>query len=139
MTILSRIALLSLAVSALPFAALAQEDTGTPWIYGVAERHDAEADDGNVWYSGLEDEDGLLAARAREPKPPKPAKPPKTPPAPVVPPPPPPAPPPVGNNTGAGILVAIVDTGIDLDHPEFAGRIAAGGACFGGSAACPGL
>ena len=140
MTILSRIALLSLAVSALPFAALAQEDTGTPWVYGVAERHDAEADDGNVWYSGLEDEDGLLAARAREPKPPKPAKPPKTPPAPVVPPPPPaPPPPPVGNNTGAGILVAIVDTGIDLDHPEFAGRIAAGGACFGGSAACPGL
>jgi subtilisin family serine protease len=139
MTILSRIALLSLGVSALPFAAAA-EDTGTPWVYGVAERHEAEADDGNVWYSGL-DEDELLtpSAQQRQPKPPKPPKVPKAPaPAPT-----PPAPPPVtsppGNTTGAGILVAIVDTGIDLDHPEFAGRIASGGTCFGGSSACPGL
>ncbi|MDZ4866824.1 MAG: S8 family peptidase [Alphaproteobacteria bacterium] len=139
MTILSRIALLSLGVSALPFAAFAQDDAGTPWVYGVAERHDAEADEGNVWYSGIDDEGQTLSARAKEPKQPKAPKPPKTPPAPTPPPPPPPPPPPVGNTTGAGILVAIVDTGIDLDHPEFAGRIAAGGACFGGSAACPGL
>src|SRR5262245_34543342 len=33
--------------------------------------------------------------------------------------------------TGEGVTVAIVDTGIDLDHPEFAGRIADGGTCFG--------
>jgi len=143
MTILSRIALLSLGVSALPFAAAA-DDLGTPWVYGVAERHEAEADDGNVWYSGLEDEDDLLtpSAQQRQPKPPKPPKPPKVPKAPALAP-TPPAPPPVttppSNTTGAGILVAIVDTGIDLDHPEFAGRIAAGGTCFGGSAACPGL
>ena len=26
-------------------------------------------------------------------------------------------------NTGSGVLVAVIDTGIDTDHPEFAGRI----------------
>jgi subtilisin family serine protease len=31
-----------------------------------------------------------------------------------------------GRTTGAGITVAIVDTGIDLDHPELAGRLVAG-------------
>ena len=28
--------------------------------------------------------------------------------------------------TGRGVTVAVVDTGIDVDHPEFAGAIAAG-------------
>ena len=28
--------------------------------------------------------------------------------------------------TGDGITIAVVDTGIDLDHPEFAGRIVPG-------------
>lgn len=36
-------------------------------------------------------------------------------------------------STGLGVTVAIVDTGVDLDHPEFTGRMLAG-ACFG---ACP--
>lgn len=33
--------------------------------------------------------------------------------------------------SGAGIVVAVIDTGVDVNHPEFAGRIAAGGRMFG--------
>ena len=32
--------------------------------------------------------------------------------------------------TGAGIIIALFDTGVDVSHPEFAGRIAAGGRDF---------
>lgn len=128
MSILKRLAVLSLGVSALPFAVSAQADEGTGWVYGVAERHAAESEDGNVWYGAY---DGELSAQARQPRAPRAPKPPKPTPSPT------PTPPP-GNSTGAGVLVAIVDTGIDLDHPEFAGRIAAGGACFGGTTACSG-
>lgn len=35
-------------------------------------------------------------------------------------------------------MVGVVDTGVDLDHPEFTGRIAAGGTCFGSLTACSG-
>lgn len=38
--------------------------------------------------------------------------------------------------SGSGVTIAIVDTGVDLSHPEFAGRIAPGGTCFSG-ATCP--
>lgn len=38
--------------------------------------------------------------------------------------------------SGSGITIAIVDTGVELSHPEFDGRIAPGGACFSG-ATCP--
>lgn len=134
MTMLRRIALLSLGVSALPFVVSA-DDAGTPWVYGVAERQAAEADEGNVWYSGEADEFALSPMRT----PRQPAKPKKPAPAPAPAPPPPPPPSPPTNTTGAGIKVAIVDTGIDLGHPEFAGRIATGGACFGTTAACSGL
>ena len=34
-----------------------------------------------------------------------------------------------GGNTGSGVAVAILDTGVDHEHPMFAGRIAAS-ACF---------
>lgn len=127
----ARIALLALGVSALPLTAHADqtEVAFDQWVYGVAAREDAEADAANVWlvdYSTVGDVEAN--ARVRPPKVPKPTPTPA--PAPTLPP---------GNNTGAGILVAIVDTGIDLDHPEFAGRIASGGTCFGGAAACPGL
>ncbi len=37
---------------------------------------------------------------------------------------------------GAGIVIGIVDTGVDFNHPEFAGRIVSGGTCFSG-ATCP--
>lgn len=48
-----------------------------------------------------------------------------------------------GGQTGAGVSVAILDTGVDLQHPMFAGRIA-GSACFSSAEAgransfCPG-
>ncbi|NOT40212.1 MAG: S8 family serine peptidase [Alphaproteobacteria bacterium] len=45
-----------------------------------------------------------------------------------------PPPPPSG---GSQVIVAILDTGVDLDHPEFAGRIV-GGACFGAASMCSG-
>ncbi|MCE9520884.1 MAG: S8 family serine peptidase [Alphaproteobacteria bacterium] len=127
MTLSARIALLALGVSALPLVAQAGPVLQAQWVYGVAEREAVEADGANAWlvdYSELSDVGAN--ARVRQPKPPKPTPTPTPTPTP-------------GNTTGAGILVAIVDTGIDLDHPEFAGRIAAGGTCFGGSAACPGL
>jgi subtilisin family serine protease len=44
---------------------------------------------------------------------------------------------PAPNNTGAGIIVGVVDTGIDLTHSEFAGRLVAG-TCFGGTTVCAG-
>lgn len=129
MKISARLALLSLSVSAFPYAAYADAPK-TPWVYGIDERQQAEADTNNPWVVAYADEAQTTGVgRPRAPRPtPAPA------PAPAPPPPPPPS-----NNTGAGILVGIVDTGIDLDHPEFAGRIAAGGTCFGGSTACPGL
>lgn len=45
----------------------------------------------------------------------------------------------VKNSTGAGVMVGVVDTGIQLSHPEFAGRIATGSKCFGTTTACSGL
>lgn len=118
----ARLVLLA-TVFALPaMAASAEAETDDAWVYGVTARGA-----GGSWV--VDDSDVSPAAVRRPPRLPK------APPAPL-PPPPPPAP---ANTTGAGVLVAIVDTGIDLDHPEFSGRIAAGGTCFGGSAACPGL
>lgn len=124
MTTTGRVALLLLGACALPFPALAQSDA---WVYGVAQRQAAEADDGNVWYEFDVQEGAVSPQRARLRPKPVPAPPPKPTPTPT---------PPPGNS--AGILVGIVDTGIDLDHPEFAGRIAAGGKCFGTAAACAG-
>jgi len=122
----ARIALLALGVSALPLTANAETLLNAQWVYGVAAREAVESDSRNAWlvdYSELGDVEAN--ARVRPPKAPKPTPTPTPPPTPAA-----------SNNTGAGILVAVVDTGIDLDHPEFAGRIAAGGTCFG---ACPGL
>jgi len=39
--------------------------------------------------------------------------------------------------TGAGVIVAVLDTGIDTDHPDFAGDIAYE-VCFLADASCPG-
>lgn len=127
MRMFARFSLLALGVSVLPTTACADTVLDGQWVYGIEERETEEAGGQNAWlvdYSELGDVE--MAARVRRPRVPAPA------------PTPTPTPPP-GNTTGAGILVAVVDTGIDLDHPEFAGRIAAGGTCFGGSTACPGL
>src|SRR3712207_2415410 len=39
-----------------------------------------------------------------------------------------------GTTTGSGAVVGIVDAGVDLDHPEFAGRLLPGATFLG----CPG-
>lgn len=118
MTTNGRIALLLLGVSALPFPALAQPSA---WVYGVAEREAAEGEDVVYLGEGREDTVTLQA----KPKQQKQQNPPKTsPPATST-------PPASGGSSSNRILVAIVDTGIDLDHSEFTGRIAAGAKCFG--------
>ena len=117
------VTLLLVGVSASPLMAQADEVLPGQWVYGVTASEAADGDFEKTWlvdYSDLGDV-GTAARVQRTRRPP----------------PPPPSPTP-GNSTGAGILVAVVDTGIFLTHSEFAGRIAAGGACFGGTAACPG-
>ena len=47
-----------------------------------------------------------------------------------------PTPPLTGGSLGAGITIAIVDTGVDSTHREFAGRYSAASTCFSG-ATCP--
>lgn len=76
------------------------------------------------------------------PKPPTP-KPAPTPvptpaPTPVPTPAPTPAPPPpvTGGTLGAGITIAILDTGVDYNHREFAGRYSSSSTCFSAST-CP--
>ena len=86
MKISARLALLSLSVSAFPYAAYADAPK-TPWVYGIDERQQAEADTNNPWVVAYADEAQTTGVgRPRAPRPtPAPA------PAPAPPPPPPPA------------------------------------------------
>ncbi len=110
--IAAQISMLSLGVSALPLTARAQEADEGAWVWGVA------AGD-----AALAQANALVPANYRTLS--------------------------VGQggggigvlavgSTGTGVTIAIVDTGIDLDHPEFAGRIAIGGTCFGSGSTCDG-
>jgi hypothetical protein len=118
MSVSARLAVL--AVGASTFAFIAHAEAPSPWVYGT-ELLEETAE--GVWgFAAAEAQGDVGLLAVRRPKRPPPS------------PPPPPPPPSV-----SGILVGVVDTGIDLDHPEFAGRIAAGGKCFGTLAACSGL
>ena len=122
----TRLSLLMLGACVIPFGAHAAPVDGTDWYLGSAIEPATEEVPAEYWLVNYDD----VATIARTPR----KKTPKTPP----PPPPPPTPLSTPNNTGAGVLVAVVDTGIQLTHPEFAGRIATGGTCFGGTTACSG-
>lgn len=122
MTLTARIALLAFGASALAMTAGADTVLDGQWVYGVQDREAVEADGKSAWLVDYSEdiEDAVVFGRKQQAAaaaagPSVAAS---------------------GNSTGAGVLVAVVDTGIDLDHSEFAGRIAAGGKCFG---TCPGL
>ena len=104
----TRVALLSLSVSALPVVGHAAEadPSANQWVYGVAAR---EADDAASAQRDLVDlgrisQGGSGSGGGITPF--------------------------IVTATGAGVIVAIVDTGIDLDHPEFTGRMLTG-TCIG--------
>lgn len=132
MSLSARAAALLLGTCLLPLASSAGDDNapariGAPaWIYGQVAA-DGEAQYGkSQWLVDYNDVATIAArtsrTRTRTPPPPTPT----------------PTPTPTPNNTGAGVLVGVVDTGIFLAHPEFTGRIAAGGTCFGGTTVCSG-
>ncbi len=126
MSLRLRIALLVFTASTLPNAVPAAQARDVQWVYGVDAREAEENADDKTWLTDYSDLSAsgasvnALRVRRRQPTAPTPT------------------PPPPSSNTGAGVLVAVVDTGIFLTHSEFTGRIAAGGACFGGTTACPG-
>src|SRR5438105_3657731 len=103
-SVAARLGALALGVSAIPLVANAAEPADGQWIYGVAARESEEA---TAAKANFVDYGGLGIGQNGGIK--------------IL----------VAGATGAGVVVAIVDTGIDLDHPEFTGRIAAGGTCFG--------
>ncbi len=123
MSLRLRIALLVFGASTLPNAVPAAQARDAQWVYGVDAREAEENADDKTWLTDYSDLSAsgasvnALRVRRRQPTAPTP---------------------PPSSNTGAGVLVAVVDTGIFLTHSEFTGRIAAGGACFGGTTACPG-
>jgi subtilisin family serine protease len=107
-SIAARLAFLSLGVSALPMTGWAAETATVDgqWVFGVAAR---EADDAAAAQSDLVDFGKVGRGSGSTGGGVTPF---------------------VVTATGAGVVVAIVDTGIDLDHPEFTGRVLTG-TCIG--------
>ncbi|MEQ1755492.1 MAG: S8 family serine peptidase [Micropepsaceae bacterium] len=126
MSLSTRAASLFLGTCLLPLAATAETANSPAWVYGQSLEHSDTINEKAQWlvdYDGVTDQAiRVNRHRTRTPPPPTPT----------------PTPSPTPNNTGAGILVGVVDTGIFLAHPEFSGRIAVGGTCFGGTTVCSG-
>lgn len=106
------IALLSLCLGAVPVACLAAErdKSADGWVYGVAAREAADEAAAQQEYVDI----GVLGRQRRS------SSPSTTTPTPAL----------TISETGEGVVVAFIDTGIDLDHPEFSGRVLPG-TCIG--------
>ena len=127
MSLTARAAGLLLGTSLISLAAGAAPMQSDGWYHGqgLQQTGAAQADD-LAFTDFANSQSGVSLLRVRR-SPPPPPPPPPSPSLPTIP----------SNNTGAGILVGVVDTGIDLTHPEFAGRIVTG-TCFGGTTVCAG-
>ncbi len=109
-SIATQIGLLSLSVAASPLLARADATTESDWVWGVAGRDATNVTaDIPLFVTYATGASGFGSGIG-----------------------------PLAVSTGDGVTVAILDTGIDLDHAEFTGRIAAGGTCFGGLSDCTG-
>ena len=102
--IAAQVSILSLGASALSLNVRAADDLSSDWVWGVAAKDAVLADANTSGFVGY----GAIGQSS------------------------------IGGpgifavgTTGIGVTVAIVDTGIDYTHPEFAGRIASGGTCLG--------
>lgn len=111
----ARLALLALGVSALPIVASAEPAVSRWFVADDLLQGDDLASVDPLALADVTVAHGVVAPAFLT----------RTPPA--LPPPPRPTPTP---GLGGPVVVAVVDSGIDLDHPEFLGRIGKG-ACFG--------
>lgn len=129
MRVASCLVLALLTSTALPAFAY-ENDKNDQWVFGMDEAdQSADATDDTAWIYDFAAMGGVetLAKKGNKKEDAKPSQPTTSQPSSSQP----------SQNETKPVLVAVVDTGIDLDHSEFKGRIT-GGSCFGAAATCKG-